>query len=263
MDRKASRGADLKTDVDILDVRVSAVNMDMAVDRIRSWIDIGESQYVCVTGVHGVIESQDDEMLRGIHNKAGMVTPDGMPLVWCARSAGADWVERVYGPDLLLRVCEESVERGWSHFFYGAGPGVAERLAENLATKFPGLKVAGTYTPPFRDLTEEEKVETVELLNHSGADIVWVGLSTPKQERWMNEFRSKLTASTLVGVGAAFDIHAGELRQAPRWMQRSGLEWAFRLTMEPRRLWRRYFKANPRFVWSIVRRRPRLTGVVD
>ncbi|MCO6502617.1 MAG: WecB/TagA/CpsF family glycosyltransferase [Acidimicrobiales bacterium] len=257
MDREAGSGS-LLTRVDVLGVEVSAIDLPEAVRRIGSWIDAGAREYVCVTGAHGVIESLSDHSLLDIHNRAGMVTPDGMPLVWCGRWAGARGMSRVYGPDLMLAVMEASVDKGWRHFFYGAGPGVAERLADRLSVRFPGLKVAGTHTPPFRDLDEDERREVAEMINSSGADIVWVGLSTPKQERWMARMRPLLDASVLIGVGAAFDFHVGDLKQAPLWMQRSGLEWAFRLMMEPRRLWRRYFNIVPRFILGVARRRPRL-----
>jgi N-acetylglucosaminyldiphosphoundecaprenol N-acetyl-beta-D-mannosaminyltransferase len=256
MDREASSGSRLSYRVDILGVAVSAVNLDMAVDAFGAWIRDGASEYVCVTGVHGVMECQSDPELLRIHNESGMTTPDGMPLVWCGRYAGVSWMERVYGPDLLLRVCAESVQHGWSHFFYGAGPDVADELAAALTGRFPGLKVAGMHTPPFRELTEEETLATVEMINIVRPDIVWVGLSTPKQERWMARLRPLLAAPVLVGVGAAFDIHAGRLSQAPRWMQRSGLEWAYRLAMEPRRLWRRYLYSIPRFIVQVLRRKP-------
>ena len=255
MDREASSGSRLSR-VDILGVAVSAINLDMAVDAFEAWIRDDSRQYVCVTGVHGVMESQSDPELLRIHNESGMTTPDGMPLVWCGRYAGASWMERVYGPDLMLRVCAESVDQGWSHFFYGAGPGVAEELAQALNHRFPGLIVAGVHTPPFRELTEEEVLAIAERINAARPDIVWIGLSTPKQERWMARFRPLLAAPVLVGVGAAFDIHAGRLSQAPRWMQRSGLEWSYRLAMEPKRLWRRYLYSNPRFILEVLRRKP-------
>jgi N-acetylglucosaminyldiphosphoundecaprenol N-acetyl-beta-D-mannosaminyltransferase len=238
--------------VDILGVAVSAINLDMAVDAFAVWIQDGAREYVCVTGVHGVMESQTDPELLRIHNESGMTTPDGMPLVWCGRYAGASWMRRVYGPDLMLRVCAQSVEKKWSHFFYGAGPGVAEDLAAALTARFPGLEVVGVDTPPFRELTDEETRTTAEKINLARPDIVWIGLSTPKQERWMARFRPLLTAPVLVGVGAAFDIHAGRVSQAPLWMQRSGLEWSYRLAMEPRRLWRRYLTVIPRFAVKIL-----------
>lgn len=232
--------------------------MDMAVRAVASWVDGGERTYVCVTGVHGVMESQDDPELRRIHNESGLTTPDGMPMVWSGRFAGARWMSRVYGPDLMLRLCAESADAGWSHFFYGAGPGVADKLADRLRERFPGLMVAGTHSPPYGELTSDEAEDVITAINSSGADLVWVGLSTPKQEKWMAAFRGRLNAPVLLGVGAAFDIHAGLVRQAPRWMQRSGLEWLFRLAVEPGRLWRRYLRANPAFLARIARNRPSL-----
>lgn len=244
--------------VEVLGIRVSAVNREMAMAEIERYITENHREYVCVTGVHGVMASQDDSELREIHNSSGLTTPDGMPLVWCARAAGAGWVDRVYGPDMLLSLTARSSETGWRNFFYGSAPGVPESLVRNLKTRSPGLQIAGTHSPPFRPLTDEEVRSTADRINDSKADIVWVGLSTPKQERWMARFRPLLEAPVLIGVGAAFDIHAGNVPQAPRWMQRSGLEWAFRLVNEPRRLWKRYLYNNPRFAARILIQRPKL-----
>lgn len=244
--------------VDVLGVHVSAVDMAQAVDEITRWIEEGRREYVCVTGVHGVMESQADEQLRDIHNASGLTTPDGMPLVWSARFAGARHVNRVYGPDLLLALSERAAERGWRFFFYGGKEGVPERLAERLVDRHPGLKVVGCYSPPFRALEPAEDDAVVGHINAADPHLVWVGLSTPKQERWMSSHRDRLDAPALLGVGAAFDIHAGLVRQAPHWMQRSGLEWAFRLSQEPGRLWRRYFRSNPLFLARILRRPPSL-----
>jgi N-acetylglucosaminyldiphosphoundecaprenol N-acetyl-beta-D-mannosaminyltransferase len=249
--------------VDVLGVGVSAIDMRQALEAIHGWINRRELQYVCVTGVHGVMESRRDPDLQRIHNRAGLVTPDGMPLVWLARRAGFPWVNRVYGPDLLLACCEASRQHGYRHFFYGGGPGVPERLAERLVARFPGLQVAGTNSPPFRSLLPEEDTAIVEQINAAAPDIVWVGLSTPKQERWMDAHRPRLEAPVLIGVGAAFDFHAGTKRQAPRWMQRSGLEWLFRLSQEPRRLWRRYSYNNTRFVIELLVQRGRTRSGED
>ena len=247
--------------VDILGVEVSAIDEDMAVSTVAEWVESDAREYVCIRDVHGVIASQDDPELMRIHNQAGLVTPDGMPLVWCGRSAGARSMERVYGPDLLLRICEESIERGWSHYFYGAGPGVAMELADRLTQRFPGLKVVGTHSPPYGTVSSYDLDATATMLNDSGANIVWVGLSSPKQERWMALMRPQLDAQVIVGVGAAFDLHAGRVAQAPVWMRRAGLEWAFRVAVEPRRLWRRYLTSVPRFMWLVAKSRPRLVGV--
>ena len=238
--------------VTVLGVGVSAIDIPLAIATIEGWIAAREPRFVCVSGVHGVMESQRDRALRDIHNRAGLVTPDGMPLVWFSRLAGHAHVTRVYGPDLMEAVCRDAVTRGRRHFFYGGLPGVPERLAERLTARFPGLQVVGTFSPPYRALSPAEDQEIIERINASGADLVWVGLSTPKQERWMASHVGRLRAPVLIGVGAAFDFLSGAKRQAPRWMQRSGLEWCFRLASEPRRLWRRYLVNNPVFVWNVL-----------
>jgi N-acetylglucosaminyldiphosphoundecaprenol N-acetyl-beta-D-mannosaminyltransferase len=244
---------------DVLGVGISAVNLDTAVATIGGWIATGAKHYVTVTGVHGVMESQRDGDLKAIHNAAGMVTPDGMPMVWLNWLAGNRDVDRVYGPDLMLRVCAASSEaEGWRHFFYGGGEGVAEQLTARLRERFPTMHVVGAYTPPFRKLTADEEHAVADEINAARPHIVWVGLSTPKQEYWMSRFRHRLDAPVLVGVGAAFDFHAGLKRQAPRLMQRCGLEWLFRLCCEPRRLWKRYLVNNPAFLWYLFLQRARL-----
>jgi N-acetylglucosaminyldiphosphoundecaprenol N-acetyl-beta-D-mannosaminyltransferase len=244
--------------VDVLGVHVSAIDPPMALAEIERWITSGEQHYVCVTGVHGVMESQRDPELREIHNRSGLTTPDGMPMVWTGRRAGATWMKRVYGPDLMLDVLARAADRGWSSYFYGGKEGIPERLAQRMTERFPGLRIVGTFSPPFRALTADEDAAIVDQINAADPDLVWVGLSTPKQERWMAAHVGRLSARVLLGVGAAFDIHAGTLSQAPRWAQRSGLEWLYRLYREPRRLWRRYLSNNPRFLLAIARRRPRL-----
>jgi N-acetylglucosaminyldiphosphoundecaprenol N-acetyl-beta-D-mannosaminyltransferase len=235
--------------VNVLGVGVSAITMGQALTAIEGWIARRESQYVCITNIHGIVESQRDPGLARIHNAAGLVTPDGMSLVWVSRLRGFKHVQRVYGPDLMLMLCQRSVEQGYRHFFYGGGEGVPERLAANLQRRFPGLRIAGAYSPPYRPLTDEEDDRIVRRINNAGTDIVWVGLSTPKQERWMATHVGRLEAPVLLGVGAAFDFHAGLKKQAPRWMQHGGLEWLFRLATEPRRLWRRYGVNIPTFLW--------------
>lgn len=243
--------------VDVLGVHVSAVDPEDVLDRITGWVEQRRREYVCVTGVHGVMESQRDASLREVHNRSGLTVPDGVPLVWCARRAGFPATQRVYGPDLMLAVLARAAERGWTSYLYGGADGVPEQLAARLAERFPGLQVVGTHSPPFRPLTAEESAEVDARIDASGADLVWVGLSTPKQERWMAEHRPHLQAPVLLGVGAAFDFHTGRVRQAPAWMQSRGLEWLFRLLVEPRRLWRRYLSNNPRFVAAVLRRPPR------
>lgn len=236
----------------VLGVGVSAINIPMAIEIIDGWIANNEQHYVTVTGVHGVMESQRDEALRKIHNNAGLVTPDGMPLVWLSKTAGHKHVSRVYGPDLMLAVMEHSLKKGYKHFFYGGKEGVPELLRDKLIERFPGLQIVGTYSPPFRPLTDEEDAAICKQISDSGAHMVWIGLSTPKQERWMSAHLGKLDAPVMLGVGAAFDFHAGLKSQAPKWMQKSGLEWFFRLITEPRRLWKRYLVNNPLFVLSVL-----------
>lgn len=237
----------------ILGVGVSAITMADALRTIDDWIRRREAHYICITGVHGVMESQRDEQIRQIHNEAGLVTPDGMPLVWLSRWQGFDRVSRVYGPDLMLACCTASGYTDYSHFLYGGGPGVVDRLTERLHRRFPRLRIVGSYSPPFRALSPSEDADVVRRINAAAPDIVWVGLSTPKQERWMWEHRGLIQAPVMVGVGAAFDFNAGLKRQAPAWMQASSLEWLFRLGSEPRRLGARYLRNNPLFVWYAVR----------
>lgn len=242
----------------MLGVHVSAINMDVAVNTVQRWLTAGLTNYVCVTGVHGVMECQRDPDLLSIHNSAGMVTPDGMPMVWASRWAGVSEADRVYGPDLMLELCRRSAELGWRSFFYGGKPGVADRLAARLVERFPGFQVAGTHAPPFRDLTSAEDALVIDRINQAGADLLWVGLSTPKQERWMAAHRGLINTPVMIGVGAAFDINSGSINQAPRFVQRSGFEWLYRLIQEPRRLWRRYLRNNPEFVFRMLRHPPRL-----
>ncbi len=192
-------------------------------------------------------------IFKNILNGAFLCTPDGMPMVWAGKLDGHRDMSRVYGPDLMLEVCAWSETSGCRHFFYGGADGVAELLAQKLKAKFPRLEIAGTFTPPFRALNADEEEKLREQIRAARPDIFWVGLSTPKQEKFMAEFLPKLDATLMIGVGAAFDFHSGRVRQAPRWMQRSGLEWFYRLGSEPRRLAKRYFRNNPLFVLKFSR----------
>ncbi len=241
----------------VLGVGVSAVNMETAVRTICEWIDGRECHYVCVTGVHGVMESQRSALLRRIHNVAGMVLPDGMPLAWLLRLGGHVGTGRVCGPELMPQLFVESQARGDRHFLYGATAVTLERLRQRLALVAPEARVVGSYAPPFRPLTEEEQAAMVTDINASRADIVWVELSTPKQELWMAANRPLLQAPVLIGVGAAFDIHAGVINRAPKFLRSTGFEWTYRLFKEPGRLWRRYQTNNPRFVALVIMERMR------
>lgn len=244
--------------VNVLGVGISVLNLQTALAAIADAIGARRKGYICVTGVHGVMEAQDDAGFKKILNDAFLCTPDGMPMVWAGKLEGHREMGRVYGPDLMLDVCAWSETSGAKHFFYGGADGVAELLARKLKEKFPKLNVAGTFTPPFRALNAEEIARLQEQISASNPDILWVGLSTPKQEKFMAEFLPKLGVTLMVGVGAAFDFHSGRVRQAPRWMQRSGLEWFYRLCSEPRRLARRYFRNNPLFVLKFL---GQMTGV--
>ena len=236
----------------ILGVGVSAIHMDLATATLERWIQENARQYVCVTNVHVITECQRDPELRRILNRAGMVTPDGMPLVWISRLRGQKHVRRVYGPDLLAVMCALSAQKGYRNYLYGGAEGVAERLAVRLVERFPGLQIVGIDSPPFRALSVEEDQAAVDRINRARPDLVWVGLGAPKQERWLAAHVGRVETLALLGVGAAFDFHAGVKKQAPRWMQRSGLEWVFRLATEPGRLWKRYLVNNPWFVWLVL-----------
>jgi N-acetylglucosaminyldiphosphoundecaprenol N-acetyl-beta-D-mannosaminyltransferase len=244
--------------VNILGVGISVLNLDSALAAIRDSVATHKKGYICVTGVHGVMEAQDSPVFRAILNGAFLNTPDGMPMVWLGKYNGHASMSRVYGPDLTLDIFAWSQKSGCTHFFYGGQPGVAEDLRRNMEAKFPGIVVAGCYSPPFRPLNVEEEAAFIAAIDRLKPDIIWVGLSTPKQERFMAEYLPKLNTTLMIGVGAAFDFYAGRTRQAPRWIQRSGFEWLYRLCNEPRRLWKRYLKNNPLFVMKII---GQLTGI--
>jgi N-acetylglucosaminyldiphosphoundecaprenol N-acetyl-beta-D-mannosaminyltransferase len=238
--------------VNVLGVGISVLNLRTALDAIAEAVRTRRQGYICVTGVHGVMEAQTDENFRRILNRAFLCTPDGMPMVWAGKLNGHREMRRVYGPDLMLDVCAWSEKNPCRHFFLGGAEGVAESLAEKLKVRFPKLEIVGIFTPPFRPLNAEEETQLREKIRVARPDILWVGLSTPKQEKFMAEFLPKLDVTLMIGVGAAFDFHSGRVRQAPRWMQRSGLEWFYRLCQEPRRLAKRYFKNNPIFALKII-----------
>ena len=243
---------DLPPRVNVLGVGVHALNLRSAVAAIQNAIATRTKGYVCVTGVHGVSEAQSDSAFRSILNHAFLNTPDGMPMVWIGKASGFPDMGRVYGPDLLLDVCQASESAGWRHFFYGGGPGTAEALSAALLGRFPKLQIVGTHTPPFRPLTPNEFADLQTQVTAARPDIIWVGLSTPKQELFMSSTLADLDVSVMIGIGAAFDLICGNVRQSPRWIQRSGFEWLYRLVQEPRRLWKRYLKNNPLFVGRLI-----------
>ena len=241
--------------VNVLGVGVDATDVPTAVARIFEALRGAGGAYVCVTGVHGVMEAQRDPELREIINSSLLTTPDGMPMVWLGRLAGFKNMTRVYGPDLMLDICRASVAAGSTHYLYGGNDGVAQELAERLRERFPGIRIVGTFTPPFRTLNADEEDRLFTELHSLKPDFFWVGLSTPKQERFMARYRGRIAAKVMLGVGAAFDMHSGRTKQAPSWMQRAGLEWFFRLVQEPRRLFKRYAVNNPVFVWKVLQQK--------
>jgi len=238
----------------VLGVSVDAVKMPDVIHRIESWIlKKASSRYIAVANVHSIIEAQHDGAFRQTLDSAAMVVPDGMPLVWFGRRRGFDMPRRVCGPDLFEAFCRETCTKGYTHFLYGGADGVPEALAEVLKRRFPGVRIVGAFSPPFRPMTPEEDQQTVEMINRSVADVLWVGLGCPKQERWMYEHRHRITVPVVVGVGAAFDFLSERLPRAPRLMGDHGLEWLYRLWKDPRRLWRRYLGTNSSFVYYWLR----------
>jgi N-acetylglucosaminyldiphosphoundecaprenol N-acetyl-beta-D-mannosaminyltransferase len=234
--------------INVLGVKISGINLESGWRRILGAVQSGEKGYVCVEGVHGVVEAQENGAFREVLNRSILSTPDGVPMVWMGRLAGCREIARVYGPDLMAKVCSEGRQYGLRHFFYGGKEGVAELLKAKLESRFSGLEVVGTYTPPFRPLNADEQKELEGLVSEAKPDVIWVGISTPKQELFMAENIDRLDTRLMFGVGATFDFHAGLLKQAPAWMQAMGLEWLFRLCAEPKRLWRRYFTIVPKFL---------------
>ncbi|HWH93271.1 MAG TPA: WecB/TagA/CpsF family glycosyltransferase [Baekduia sp.] len=240
--------------VDVLGVPLALTDYDRTMDWMDATIRMGGKGYVCVAATHTVVATQDDAELHAAVTGASLVVPDGQPVVWAMNALGHDLTHRVYGPDLMAKYCERSALTGARMFLYGGrNQGALVQLALNLRHRFAGVQIVGGYAPPFRTLSDEELDAVVAEINHAKPDVVWVGIGVPKQEKWMAALRDRLDAPVLVGVGAAFDFHAGLVPQAPAWMQAAGLEWLFRLSKEPRRLWRRYLTYNPRFVLGFAR----------
>jgi N-acetylglucosaminyldiphosphoundecaprenol N-acetyl-beta-D-mannosaminyltransferase len=240
--------------VAVLGVALALTDYERTLDWIDEMIAHGQHGYVCVCNVHTVMASREDEELRMALAGSSMNVPDGQPLVWAINALGHPLGRRVYGPELMGRACARAAREGQRFYLYGGrNQGALVQLALNLRKRYPGVKIVGGYSPPHRPLTEEEQDAVAREINRSRADVVWVGIGVPKQEKWMAQMRSRLDASLLIGVGAAFDFHAGLVPQAPNWLQQAGLEWAFRLAHEPRRLWRRYVRYNPRFIVAFAR----------
>jgi N-acetylglucosaminyldiphosphoundecaprenol N-acetyl-beta-D-mannosaminyltransferase len=245
---------DIPATVDVLGVPLALTDYDRMLDWIAEMVATRQRGYVCVANVHTVTSSREDPELRDALINSSINVPDGQPLVWAMNALGHALGGRVYGPELMLRSCARAALTGQRVYLYGGrNQGALVQLALNLRQNHPGVRIVGGYSPPHRPLTGEERAAVVAEINRSRADLVWVGIGVPKQEKWMLQMRPLLEAPVLIGVGAAFDFHAGLVRQAPSWLQEAGLEWAFRLAHEPRRLWRRYLRYNPRFVGGFAR----------
>lgn len=232
---------------DVLGASIDALGWDDALDQIRDWAGLRLSRYVCICNVHSVVSARQDAQFARVLAGADMATPDGAPVAWMLRKFGARTQQRINGPDLMWRYCAQAATRGESIYLYGGSEETLKLLRLRLIAEFPGLHIAGHYSPPYRALTREEDEAVIARINASGAGTVWVSLGCPKQELWMAAHRGRIQA-VMIGVGAAFDYHAGTLQRAPLWMQQRGLEWLYRLCQEPRRLWRRYVFTNTRFV---------------
>ena len=243
----------MTTTIDVLGIPITALRYDDGVAALLSAAKDRRPFRAHFATVHSVVTAKESTALRTVFESADMVAADGMPLVWLLRRRGAAWAERVCGPDVMVSLCDRGREIGLRHYFLGGRAGTAERLAERLIERFPGLSIVGTVSPPFRPIDPAEDAAIVDSINAVAPDVVWVGLGSPKQELWAAEHAGRLTAPLILPVGAAFDFHSGQLRRAPGWMQRTGLEWLFRLAMEPRRLFRRYVTTNARFLYLVAR----------
>jgi N-acetylglucosaminyldiphosphoundecaprenol N-acetyl-beta-D-mannosaminyltransferase len=247
---------------EILGIPLAVSDYETVVDWMEAMIAAGARGYVTAAAVNLVMSAREDPEALAAVLGATLAVPDGQPLVWALRSLGHTEATRIYGPDLMLHFCARAARSGTPIFLYGGRtPEALEALEQSLRARFPGLRIAGGHSPPFRELTAEEEEQSIAEINASGAAVVWVGTGQPKQEKWMLKMRPRLSAPLLVGVGAAFDFHAGLVPQAPRWMQRNGLEWVYRLIREPRRLWRRYARYNPRFLLGFLRQYAHQRGI--
>jgi N-acetylglucosaminyldiphosphoundecaprenol N-acetyl-beta-D-mannosaminyltransferase len=234
-------------------IPVSLLNMQMACEEVGRRLRMEEGGYCIFRDMNGIVGANDDPALLCAHQNAALVAPDGMPLVWLAHFKGFDWVGRVYGPDFMLECCRMFEHTGLRHYLFGSTEAVVEKLTQELQRAFPALEICGRHSPPIREASLAANLDDVDKIRAARADIVWVGLGTPKQEFWMQANAPHLGGCMLMGVGAAFDFLAKVKRQAPRWMQRTGLEWSFRLMTEPRRLGRRYLIGIPRFLLLLAR----------
>jgi N-acetylglucosaminyldiphosphoundecaprenol N-acetyl-beta-D-mannosaminyltransferase len=242
----------------VLDVTVAALDMEQAIQRIAVELKVRRKGYICMAGVHGIMESQRDPGLAAIFARSRLTLPDGMPTVWVGRWQGQKQMRRVAGPDLMREVFRRAEFAGYTHFLYGGEPGVAEQLRERFTHQFPWAHIVGTYTPPFRELNREEERRLIQRVRKLKPDIIWIGISTPKQERFMHRYLPALDTTLMFGVGAAYDFHTGRIKDSPQWVKTIGMQWFHRLLQDPRRLWRRYLRNNPAFLLQIG---AQLTGI--
>ena len=240
--------------VNIMGVNIAAINMEWLMEYLEKNLQDIKGDYICVSNVHTTVTSYEDLSYRAIQNGGLMAIPDGGPLVSVGKKRGQEKVERTAGPDLMEEVFKISAEKGYRHFFYGSTNKTLELLCEELKKNYPGIKIVGTYSPPFRALTEEEDKSEIEIINMTKPDFVWVGLGAPKQERWMAQHQGKIDG-LMIGVGAGFDFFAGNIKRAPKWMQDNNLEWFFRLLQDPVRLFARYWHTNIKFIWQVLIKR--------
>jgi N-acetylglucosaminyldiphosphoundecaprenol N-acetyl-beta-D-mannosaminyltransferase len=236
----------------VLGMRVDELDYDSVINQIGRWVETSESRYICISTVHMVMESYDDPMFRNVVNSADLVGADGVPIIHVTRWLGLARQDRTFAPDLVVKLCEQASIDRIPVGFYGSTPEVIRDIISEVTNRFPDLTVSYAYSPPFRALTPNETSDIAESINESGARILFVGLGCPRQERWMNEMRSRISA-VMLGVGWAFDVVAGHSHTAPGWIQRIGMEWLFRMVLNPRKLWRRHLRNNPRFIVLILR----------
>ena len=239
--------------INILGVKVAVTNLTSTCQTIEDWIRGQARTYVCIAPVSTIVDCQTDPEYREIVNNSGMTTPDGMPLVWLGKLKGNKMIQRTYGPDLMLSLCDLSQKKGYKHYFYGGSVKTNHLLAGKLKDRFPQLNIAGSFSPPLRDIHAGETEDILEQINRVKPDILWIGLGSPKQDYWMAHHRDRLNVPVMIGVGAAFNFLAGTKPQAPLWMRRLGLEWFFRLCCEPKRLWKRYLVGNTKFVYMLIK----------
>jgi len=239
--------------IDILGVKINVTNLSLTFDQITDWIQAKKRTYVCTAPVATIVDCQKDTLYKEIINNSGMTTPDGVPLVWIGRFKGRSSIQRTYGPDLVLTICDKGQDQGIKHFFYGGTEESIRRMIQNIRKKFPEINVVGQYAPPIRAIHAQETDQVIEQINEANPDILWVGLGSPKQDYWMHYHRNRLNVPVIIAVGAAFDFLSGMKPQAPRWMQRIGFEWLFRFGCEPHRLWRRYLIGNTQFLYLLLK----------